>query len=174
MYRSIAAAKNTFNSSSADSTQLCRSPCVASNLCECSPSAVRTRALKPSSWNWRITVSVFAGTRKRVSTSYNSSQLSVDRVVRFLQIVEAYMYRGIFLSRPSSRKRRTANNMPTIVRTDRKPHCCVPQGYSPSLAVVAQAERDDFSTTICLHEQQAKSRCSCCNRSDPPFSCEGP
>ena len=47
--------------SSGDSTQPCRSPCVTSNHSECSSFCVRTRARIPL-WNWRINVSIFAGT----------------------------------------------------------------------------------------------------------------
>ena len=68
----ITAAKNMLNSSG-DSTQPCRSPCVTSNHSECSPSSVRTRARIPS-WNWRITVSIFDRTPRRVRTSHSSSR----------------------------------------------------------------------------------------------------
>ena len=78
--------KTRLNSNS-DSTQPCRRPCATSNHSECSPSSVRTQARMPS-WNSRITVSIMAGTPKRVRT-YLPQQVSVDRVVRFLQVNEA-------------------------------------------------------------------------------------
>ena len=84
-YNDVQQRRRTLNSSG-DSTQPCRSPCATSNHSECSPSSVRPRARIPS-WNWRITVSILAGTPRRVRTSHST----VDRVIRFLHVDEAHV-----------------------------------------------------------------------------------
>ena len=61
---------NTLDSSG-DSTRPSRSPSMTSNDSECSPSSVRTQARMPL-WNWRMTVSILAGTPKPVNTCHSS------------------------------------------------------------------------------------------------------
>ena len=112
----------------------------------------------PSPWNRRITA-VYKYLRLYAEAcEHLSQQLSVDGVVRFLQIEEAHAQGNFPLSRPSSCSRRT--NMSAVDRAGRKSHCSsrVLPYVRRSLAVVSQAGRDDYQQHIaCMDNKRNPS-----------------
>ena len=81
------------------------------------------------------------------------------------------MYRGIFLARSSSCRRRTTDNMSTVDRALAKAALFL-GAYSRVLAVVAKAGRDDFQHFAGMGTKRTPP-CSCCKQNDPSFCEEG-
>ena len=132
--------------SNGDSTQLCRTPCLASNHCECSP-VIRTHV------NPHVLLEIAddcnnLGWDARECEYCLPQQLSVYRVIRFLQIDESTCTMAVSLCRPSSRNQRTTNSLSIVDRAGRESHCCSSRSIPSSLAVVAEAGCDDVQQRL--------------------------
>ena len=123
--------------SNGDSTQPCRSPCVTSNHSERSPSSVRTRAHMPSLADNCNRLGWYTEACERLP-----QQVSVNGVIRFLQVVEAHAQGDFPLS---SELLQSVNGERHIHCRSRRTKSALFFGEdSPMSAVAAEAGRGDF------------------------------